>query len=79
MANNYEIISPKTLKKNNEVAMNSLNKNTIMSLRRDDGVIVNNHDVPLIDNVVQYTITTHGLVLYDEYFTILLLWVYSMA
>ena len=54
MANNYEIISPKTLKKNNEVAMNSLNKNTIMSLRRDDGVIVNNHDVPLIDNVVQY-------------------------
>ena len=55
MANNYEIINPKTLKKNNEVAtMNSLNKNTIMSLRRDDGVIVNNHDVPLIDNVVQY-------------------------
>ena len=29
MANNYEIINPKTLKKNNEVAMNSLNKNTI--------------------------------------------------
>ena len=56
MANraNYEIINPKTLKKNNEVAMNSLNKNTIMSLRRDDGVIVNNHDVPLIDYVVQY-------------------------
>ena len=36
-------IDPKTGKKT---------KKTVT--RRDDGVIVNNHDVPLIDNVVQY-------------------------